>query len=71
MRQSLTALEGQLDPGSFVRVHRGAIVNIEQVRELVRGDRGQMELLLTDGSRIGVSERRREAVISRLRGAGT
>jgi len=66
VRQSLTALEGQLDPASFVRVHRGAIVNIEQVRELVRGDRGQLDVVLHDGSRIGVSERRREAVLARF-----
>ena len=70
VRQSLTALEGQLDPASFVRVHRGAIVNIERVRELIRGDRGQLDLVLVDGSRIGVSERRREAVVSRLGGGG-
>ena len=66
VRQSLTALERQLDPGRFVRAHRMAIVNIDRVRELVRGDRGQVELLLTDGDRIAVSERRRETVLERL-----
>lgn len=66
VRQSLSALESQLDPVSFVRVHRGAIVNIECVRELTRGDRGQLEVLLGDGSRITVSERRREVVLARL-----
>ena len=71
VRQSLAALESQLDPESFVRVHRGAIVNIERVRELVRGDRGQLDILLQDDSRISVSERRREAVVARLGGAGS
>ena len=66
VRQSLTALEGQLDPARFVRAHRMAIVNIDRVRELVRGDRGQLDLVLTDGSRIAVSERRRETVLDRL-----
>jgi two-component system LytT family response regulator len=66
VRQSLSALEGQLDPAHFVRVHRGAIVNIEGVRELTRGDRGQLDVLLADGSRITVSERRRDSVLARL-----
>lgn len=66
VRRSLSALEGQLDPAHFVRVHRGAIVNIDRVRELIRGDRGQLDLLLADGSRIAVSERRRDAVLARL-----
>ena len=44
VRQSLSALEGQLDPARFVRVHRGAIVNIDRVRELTRSERGQIEV---------------------------
>ncbi|HUQ83616.1 MAG TPA: LytTR family transcriptional regulator DNA-binding domain-containing protein [Gemmatimonadaceae bacterium] len=70
VRQSLTALESQLDPAGFVRVHRGAIVNIDQVRELVRDDQGRIDIVLRDGSRIGVSERRRESVLTRLGGTG-
>ena len=66
VRQALTSLEGQLDPDTFVRVHRGAIVNMDCVRELRRGDRGQLDVLLVDGSRIAVSERRRDAVRIRL-----
>ena len=62
VRQSLTALEGRLDPGAFVRVHRGAMVNMDCVRELKRGDRGQLDVVLVDGSRIAVSERRRDSV---------
>ena len=66
VRQSLSSLEGQLDPARFVRAHRGAIVNIDRVREIIRGERGQLDLCLEDGSRIGVSERRREAVLVRF-----
>jgi hypothetical protein len=39
VRQSTSSLEGQLDPARFVRVQRGAIVNIDRVRELTRGGR--------------------------------
>ena len=66
VRQSLAALESRLDPARFIRSHRGAIVHIECVREIVRGDRGQVTLVLTDGSRISVSERRRDPVLARL-----
>jgi two-component system LytT family response regulator len=48
VRQSLSSLEGQLDPARFVRVHRGAIVNIDRVRELTRGERGQVDLRLEE-----------------------
>ena len=66
VRRSLTALEGRLDPVRFVRAHRMAIVNIDCVRELLRGAGGQVVVVLTDGSRITVSERRRETVLERL-----
>ena len=62
VRQSLTSLEGRLDPDTFVRVHRGAIVNMDCVRVLRRGERGQLDVVLNDGSRIAVSERRRDHV---------
>jgi two-component system LytT family response regulator len=63
VRQALASLEGQLDPEKFVRIHRGAIVNMDCVRELRRGDRGQLDVVVGDGSRIAVSERRREGVL--------
>jgi two-component system LytT family response regulator len=66
VRQSLASLEGQLDPARFIRVHRGAIVNIDHMKELQRGDHGQIDVVLTDGSRIPISERRRETVLERL-----
>ena len=66
VRQALTSLEGRLEPDRFVRVHRGAIVSIDCVRELKRGDRGQLDVVLVDGSRIAVSDRRRDSVLARL-----
>jgi len=59
VRQSLSALEGQLDPARFVRIHRGALVNVERVRGLIHGP----ELMVVlDGARLPVSRRRREAL---------
>src|SRR5258708_17193115 len=34
VRQTLGAMETQLDPTKFLRIHRSAIVNIERIHEL-------------------------------------
>jgi two-component system LytT family response regulator len=65
MRQSLAVLERRLAGDQFVRAHRGAIVNIDRVRELRAGD-GDTVLVLRDGTRVPVSRRRREQVAKRL-----
>ena len=70
MRQSLSVLEQRLDANRFVRAHRGAIVNIERVRE-IRGEAGDTVLVLRDGTRVPVSRRRREHVTQRLRVLGS
>lgn len=70
MRQSLSLLEKRLDATRFVRAHRGAIVNLDRVREL-RGDAGDTVLVLRDGTRVPVSRRRREQVARRLRVLGS
>ena len=67
IRESLNQLESELDPGGFARVHRSAIVNLAQVRELERAPGGQIVLVLRDGARLPVSERRR-ALVTRLFG---
>jgi two-component system LytT family response regulator len=69
MRQSLAVLEKRLDANRFVRAHRGAIVNLQRVREL-RASAGDVVLVLRDGTRIPVSRRRREHVAKRLRVLG-
>jgi len=66
LRESLTSLEGRLDPRRFARVHRSAIVQVDRVRELrttLRGD----EAVLRDGSHVPVSRRRRAMLDDLLR----
>jgi len=66
LRASLASFETRLDSARFVRVHRAALVNVAQVREMI--DRDGMVLVLSDGSEIGVSRARRhqvEAMITR------
>lgn len=59
MRESMRALEKRLDRAAFVRVHRGAIVRLAQIRE-IRTSAGGGVLVLKTGTRIPVSRRRRE-----------
>lgn len=69
LRETLTALEAGLDPKTFVRIHRSALVNVAYVLELRRGSEGRYTVVLRDGTRLGVSERRRAAVLRALGGS--
>ena len=69
MRESLVALERELDPGVFIRVHRSAIVNIPAIREVLRAASGRTAIVLSDGTRLLVSERRAPSVLRALRDA--
>jgi two-component system LytT family response regulator len=66
VRESLSALEARLDPERFVRVHRGAIVRMDHVRELRSTDSG-LVIVLRDGTRLPVSRRRQARVRALLR----
>ena len=61
LRESLNSLEARLDPSRFVRLHRGAIVQIDRIREL------RNEAVLRDGTRIPISRRRRARIDQLLR----
>jgi two-component system, LytTR family, response regulator len=69
IRESLAALEAKLDPARFIRVHRSAIVRLDQVRELnsEASPEGEAVVVLRDGTRLPVSRRRLPLVKSLLR----
>lgn len=48
-RVSLGFLEENLDPGQFVRCHRGAIVRVSAIRDIKTFDDGQMVIGLKNG----------------------
>jgi two-component system LytT family response regulator len=54
----LGELEAQLDPASFVRVHRSHIVNLEHVAGWEPFDGSRFEIRLRDGTRITASRQR-------------
>lgn len=64
IRASLSSLESRLDPRTFVRVHRTAIVNVEHVRE--SHVRDGLCLVLSDAAEVSVSRARRSQVESLL-----
>jgi two-component system LytT family response regulator len=64
VRGSLNALEEQLDPERFLRVHRTAIVSLPHVLET--HDRDGLCLVLSDGASVMVSRSRKPQVETRL-----
>jgi two-component system LytT family response regulator len=63
---TLQELERRLPVERFVRVHRGALVNIDAV-ESYGGEEGVLVLRLKDGTRVEASERRAAEVRRKLR----
>jgi hypothetical protein len=66
LRRSLTRLEDELDPESFVRIHRSTIVNVDHVNGLTTNDSGSCLVMLADGTRRGVSRNGRRKLKSVL-----
>jgi two-component system, LytTR family, response regulator len=54
----------QLLPGrTFVRIHRGTLVNVEHVQELRRRDDGDFDTLMRDGTVLRMSHRFRHSLL--------
>jgi two-component system, LytTR family, response regulator len=66
VRETLGALEAELDPARFVRIHRATIVNLDRVRELEPMFNGQYAVVLDDGARVTLSRRYRPHLERRL-----
>ncbi|HYK34676.1 LytTR family DNA-binding domain-containing protein [Alloacidobacterium sp.] len=56
LRETMANFESRLDPKSFIRVHRSAIVNLQYVKE-IRTDslEGESYVLMKDGQKVPVS----------------
>ncbi len=59
IRSTLARLENDLDPASFVRVHKSSIVNIARVREVEPWFNGDWRIHLQDGTVVALSRRYR------------
>lgn len=60
LRDTITALESQLDPKKFIRVHRSAIVNIDRITELQPWFHGEYRIILGEGVQLTLSRTYRE-----------
>ena len=55
LREGMAALEAQLDPRKFLRIHRSAIVNLDRIRELEPWFHNEYRVVLADGTRLMLS----------------
>jgi two-component system LytT family response regulator len=55
LRETLNALEKQLDPDKFLRVSRCAIVNLDRVKELQPMFKGEHIIVLQNGKRLAMT----------------
>jgi two-component system LytT family response regulator len=65
-RETMSALEAQLDPDRFFRIHRSHIVNIERVKELQPWFNGEYVVFLKSGARLTLSRGYREKLQERI-----
>jgi two-component system LytT family response regulator len=65
-RETMNALESQLDPDTFFRIHRSHIVNIERVKELQPWFNGEYVVFLRNGTRLTLSRGYREKLQERI-----
>jgi two-component system LytT family response regulator len=55
LREKISNLESQLDPGRFQRIHRSTIVNIDRIQKLHPHSHGDYQVLLHDGTELILS----------------
>lgn len=63
VRGPLTAIQEQLDPDQFARIHRSIIVNLDRVAEIQPWAGGDYIAVLKSGARLRVSRNFRDALL--------
>jgi two-component system LytT family response regulator len=66
IRERMKTLAARLDPSAFVRVHRSAIVRLDEVELILRSGGGDYAVRLKDGTTLSVSRGRIEELQDRL-----
>jgi len=67
IRGTIAALERNLDPEAFIRIHRSAIVNVSRTRELRHSLRGGYSVVLGSGEKLKVSRAYQKRVVQLFR----
>jgi two-component system LytT family response regulator len=60
LRETMTNIEGRLDPRRFLRIHRSTIVNVERIKELQQVFHGDYIMILQNGQRLALSRSYRD-----------
>ena len=66
VRIPLTRLANRLDPGTFVRIHRSTVVNIDRVLEVQPWFQGELVVILKDQTRLAIGRSYRDAFLAAL-----
>lgn len=67
LRETMSGIEQKLKAQGFARVHRGAIINLDRVKEIEPFDTGDARAHLVSGAVVPVSRRYRQELKERLR----
>ena len=71
LRQSMAELEARLAPASFVRIHRGYLINLEALLEVAPLAHGDYQAVLKSGARLNVGRNYRERLLRAMGGETT
>ena len=63
VRATMAELEEGLDPAAFARIHRGTLVRVDCVREVIPSEHGDFEVVLDDGEALKLSRRYRKRLL--------
>jgi two-component system LytT family response regulator len=66
MRRTLLELERDLGDGTFIRIHRSIIVNVDRIRGLELRSDGEYEVVLQSKVRLRLSRRFRKRLQDRM-----
>jgi len=66
VRQTLSAMEAQLDPKKFRRIHRSVIVNVGRIKELQPLFNGEHSVHLEDGTKLTLSRNYKDKLFELL-----
>lgn len=67
-REAMLSLESRLNARQFIRIHRGAIINVAFARELRGEPNGTTSVIMKDGTTLPLSRRRKKDVERMLGG---
>jgi two-component system LytT family response regulator len=66
LRETMNGIEARLNPATFLRIHRSALVNIERIKELDPWLHGDYRVILADGRNLTLSRTYRDRLESVL-----